>query len=106
MNQSAFTTETRYADAPSPVGVPSLLDAVLAATGEAPASERTPAPAAAGRLNRFLRETGVGEALREWFGEIPAAWGSDLRGKLTRGLNRDVARVDELLNAQLNAILH
>jgi type VI secretion system protein ImpD len=107
MNQSAFTTETRYADAPAPVAAPSLLDAVLAATGDAsPSTERNPAPVATGRLERFLRETEVGEALREWFGEIPAAWSGDLRGKITRALNRDVARVDELLNAQLNAILH
>jgi len=107
MNQSAFTTETRFADAPAPVAVPSLLDEVLAATGDAPPSTaRTPRPTATGRLDRFLASSDVGEALREWFGAIPAAWGSELKGKLTRALNRDVARVDELLNAQLNAILH
>ena len=33
----------------------------------------------------------MGEALREWFGEIPAAWGSDLKGKLTRAINRTLS---------------
>jgi type VI secretion system ImpC/EvpB family protein len=103
MNQSATTTRTQYADAP-PVAAPSLLDAVLAATGDATAND--PRPAATGRLDRFLASTDVGEALREWFGEIPAAWGNDLKGKLTRALNRDVARVEALVNSQLNAILH
>ena len=105
MNQSAFTYETLYADAPpAPGAVPSLLDAALAATGDAPPAGR--APPATGRLDNFLASTDVGDALREWFGTIPAAWGGDLKGKITRALNRDVARVDELLNAQLNAILH
>ena len=103
MNQTALTTETRYADSPPAAVGPSLLDTVLAATGEAP--ER--APAATGRLDQFLRETDVGEALREWFGSLPVSWtDGDLKGKITRAINRDVARVDELLNAQLNAILH
>lgn len=107
MNPTAATYETRYADAPAaPVAAPSLLDAVLAATSDAPAQgEAKPAPAT-GRLERFLAASDVGDALREWFGAIPSAWGADLKGKLTRALNRDVARVDELLNAQLNAIIH
>jgi type VI secretion system ImpC/EvpB family protein len=106
--QQATNYETQYADAPpAPVAAPSLLDAVLAATSDAPAQgSPAPAPAATGRLDRFLRETDVAESLREWFGAIPPAWCTDLRGKLTRALNRDVARVDELLNAQLNAVLH
>src|SRR5262249_12780934 len=103
MNKPAATYETRYADTPAQQSAPPLLDAVLAVTGD------TPAPAqsqATGRLRRFLAETDVGEAVREWFGEIPASWHADLAGKLTRALSRDVARVDELLNSQLNAILH
>jgi type VI secretion system ImpC/EvpB family protein len=103
MNQSATTYETQYADAPvpQPPATPSLLDSVLAATGDpAPQTQST------GRLDRFLASTDVGEAIREWLGEIPSSWHADLKGKLNRALNRDVARVDELLNAQLNAILH
>src|SRR4051812_48383206 len=104
MNQSAATYETRYADesVSQPTAAPSLLDAVLAATGDAPA----PQAQTTGRLDRFLASTDVGEAVREWFGEIPSSWHADLKGKLTRAINRDVARVEELLNAQLNAILH
>ncbi|MCI0705279.1 MAG: type VI secretion system contractile sheath large subunit [Planctomycetia bacterium] len=106
MNRTATTYETRYAEpAPEPVAAPSLLDAVLAATGEVP-SEGKPAPQASGRLERFLHQTDVGEAVKEWFGSIPSTWNADLKGKLTRALNRDVARVDELLNAQLNAVMH
>jgi type VI secretion system ImpC/EvpB family protein len=108
MNQSAATYETRYADAPvsqPTASAPSLLDAVLAATGDAP-PQTAPVSQTAGRLDRFLAETDVGEAVREWFGEIPSTWYAELKGKLTRALNRDIARVDELLNAQLNAILH
>ncbi len=108
MPQPAFTYETQFADAPAaPVAAPSLLDAVLAATGDIPGSnEDRPAPHAVGRLDRFLTSTDLGESLREWFGTIPEAWTGDLKGKITRALNRDVARVDELLNAQLNAVLH
>src|SRR5262249_1775755 len=41
-----------------------------------------------------------------WLGEVPQRWKGELRRKLVQAINRDVARLDELLSAQLNAILH
>lgn len=121
------TTTTVYAEAAAPpAAAPSLLDAILDATGEAvaPAGANRPAPAAPGRLDAFLREPDVGAAVRMWVGDAPATWArpsrlreqpsaegpedwrEGLKGKLARRLNADVARIDELLNAQLNAVLH
>jgi type VI secretion system protein ImpD len=54
------------------------------------------------RLRQFQTATTVGEALKAWFGELPAAD----RDSLARRINRDIARIDQLLNRQLNAILH
>jgi type VI secretion system ImpC/EvpB family protein len=58
-------------------------------------------PALAERLSRFHGATTVGEALEAWCGRRP-----DDRESLVRRLVRDIARIDQLLNAQLNAILH
>src|SRR4051794_25706648 len=106
MQQRAATTPTTvYAEPPA--AAPSLLDAVLDATGDAPAQPSRPAAAAApGRLDDFLRETDLAAAVGLWLGSVPDRWRGDLKGKLVRRLNADVARIDELLNAQLNAVLH
>jgi type VI secretion system protein ImpD len=110
MKPSALPDQTQHAGAP----VPSLLDAVLAATGLQPGLT-TPSPAEPGRgstatatsrLERFLAATDPAEAVREWFEAVPAAWAADLKGKVVRALSRDVARAEELISAQLNAVLH
>jgi type VI secretion system ImpC/EvpB family protein len=72
-----------------------ILDQALASTG--PAAE-----AAGSRLGAFLAEGSPVAALRLWLGGQPVAD----RRQLCEWLNRDVARIDALLNAQLNAILH
>ena len=89
------------AAAPPPVRPQrSLLSTIVAAT-ESSASP-TAAPAETGRLERFLNEPTTGGAIREWLGG-PFAGSRD---DLARRLNQDVAAIDRLLNAQLNAILH
>src|SRR5262249_34884033 len=106
MNPQAARYQTTYAEPAPPPAAGSLLDAVLAATAEV-ALDRRPAPAGAtGRLEQFLREPDVGESVRLWLGEVPQRWKGELRRKLVQAINRDVARLDELLSAQLNAILH
>ena len=99
--------QTRYADevAPPPAAG-SLLDDVLAATGVPTYTPDRRSAAPTGRLDQFLREPDVGEALRLWLGEVPNRRGNELRRKLTQALNRDVGRLDELLSDQLNAVLH
>jgi type VI secretion system protein ImpD len=59
-------------------------------------------PVRRGRLDAFLQARTVGTALREWVGtrSLPDA------DSLTELLNRAVAAVDELVNEQLNEILH
>jgi type VI secretion system protein ImpD len=111
--RTAPATTTVYAEpaaAEQPVAAPSLLDAVLAATGDAPTAERpVPAPRATGRLDAFLREKGLAAAVKLWLGDSPQRWrgeAAEVKEKLVRRLNADVARIDELLNAQLNAVLH
>src|SRR3954469_9543823 len=103
----APTTTTVYAEAPAEqAAAPSLLDAVLAATGDvAPTADR-PAPQPTGRLDAFLREKDLAAAVKFWLGDIPQRWHGELKEKLVRRLNADVARIDELLNSQLNAVLH
>src|SRR5215471_10462282 len=100
--RAAPTTTTVYAEQ-SPAA-PSLLDAALAVTGEL-AAER-PAPAEIGRLDAFLCEKDTVTAVKLWLGTIPARGQGELKQKLVRRLNSDVARIDELLNAQVNAVLH
>ncbi|MGL5094079.1 MAG: type VI secretion system contractile sheath large subunit [Planctomycetia bacterium] len=88
-----------------------LLDSVLAA----PPSTTTPAPApstygvarsAAGLLDRFLDADDDALALRLWRGR----WDADRhpldRDRLVAVLQADVARIDALLNGQINAVLH
>jgi type VI secretion system ImpC/EvpB family protein len=74
------------------------LDAILQAVGGT--SGRPSA-----ELGRFLAEPSPARALRHWLG--PAALrGPDLKERLALRLGRDTARIDALLNAQVNAILH
>jgi type VI secretion system ImpC/EvpB family protein len=79
---------------------PSLLAAAVAATAS-PAADGPPRRDAE-RLARFLAESDAAAAIRLWL-DGPFAGDAD---ELARRLNRDVAAIDRLLNAQLNAILH
>jgi type VI secretion system ImpC/EvpB family protein len=75
-------------------GVRGALAAAVAVTGVARSE--------ADRLQRFLDEPSPGAAIRIWLGgAIPGD-----KDELSRRLNHDVAAIDRLVNAQLNAILH
>ncbi len=54
------------------------------------------------RHQRFLDETSTGVAILEWLG---GPFAGDREG-LSRRLNRDVAAIDMLINAQLNQVIH
>jgi type VI secretion system ImpC/EvpB family protein len=73
---------------------PSLVETVVAG-GKAAAPEVS-------RLESFLREPSLAQALVYWLGPCS---GLD-QEHLVRRLNRDVAAIDQLVNAQLNEILH
>src|SRR2546430_1133519 len=78
---------------------PSLLDAVVAATQDARAQE------AAG-LDAFLREPSPWRALAWWLRNSGLNNEQPSRRQVGRVLVRDIARLDDLLNRQVNAILH
>ena len=80
------------------LSTPGFLDAVLQAT--------TPAVQGTSALDRFLQEPVPGKALQQWLGPLPALHGPALKRYVAQRLNRDIARLDALLNGQVNAILH
>ncbi|MCY2988641.1 MAG: type VI secretion system contractile sheath large subunit [Planctomycetota bacterium] len=74
---------------------PSLLDSLRVSAGKGAATGDS-------RLDLFLREPSPARAIRLWLGAS-----ADLdKEQLVRRLNREVAVLDQLLNQQLNAILH
>lgn len=88
-------------DAPAlPASPPakSLLETILES---APAAGQS-----SSSLDRFLREDSVGKALREWLGPLPNLPAPLLKQDIAMRLNRDIARLDALLNEQVNEILH
>lgn len=76
---------------------PDLLDSLLAAPAHA---------ATRSFLDDFLQQRSPAEALRLWLrsrGRLPA---QPSRRDVVEALGRDIARLDALLNGQVNAILH
>lgn len=74
--------------------------------GQIVEAARAPAAAPGRRLEAFLAAPSPQAALRawlEWSGRPGLARDKDL---LARALNRDVARLDALINRQVNAVLH
>ncbi len=57
------------------------------------------------RLEAFLSARSQGQALRVWL-DLPADLPAPERADLLARLARDVAALDELINTQLNAVLH
>jgi type VI secretion system ImpC/EvpB family protein len=78
-----------------------LLDEVIRETARAPGRGAT-----LNRLEQFLGEVSWPRALCRWL-ELsdPAAPRPD-RSEITRKLSRDISMIDDLLNRQINAILH
>lgn len=78
----------------------SLLDQVLANTSIT--SDRPPS----GILDRFLAEENSVEAIKAWWNESGIRSKIRTVSQLKRLLNRDIARIDRLLNDQVNSIIH
>src|SRR5262245_15620509 len=76
-----------------------LLDAILDATARGP----EPVP---NKLDPFLNDPSPWRALVALLGPDFAYDGPDLKERIARLLNQAVARLDELLSGQVNAILH
>ena len=57
-------------------------------------------------LDRFLQERSPWRALGLWLDGGDGWRGPDLAPRVVSRLNRDLARIDTLLNEQVNAILH
>lgn len=98
---SAPSEATQVSSGTSPVDSSTPLDGFLLKL-----ASRSPAPgtrAVPTRLDRFLRAPNVGAALHQWFGGSVDELSQD---EIVRRLNRSVAVIDELLNRQLNTILH
>lgn len=101
--------ETAPAD-PSPAAsrpqVPTLLEDVLGATSATARPAVAAGPASETALKAFLNETSPWKAVCKWFGlsaESSALPSRDVAGRL---LNRDIARIDALIEGQLNAVIH
>ncbi|WP_343716567.1 type VI secretion system contractile sheath large subunit [Inquilinus sp.] len=82
----------------APLG-PQLVDRILAGGGREAAD-------GAGPVVAFLAETRTAQALSLWFGRGRAAQLLQDRRALLAALDRDIARLDALLSAQVDAILH
>lgn len=54
------------------------------------------------RLTRFVRESATARALAIWFGDRPF----DDLDQLARAISESIAVIDDLVNGQLNAVLH
>ena len=109
LGESATTILYREPSAKDePAAETRLLDAVLASTRPADTSAPpTVQPtASAARLDGFLREPSPWRSLAAWLGLSPTAPALPSRSEITRSLSRDIARIDGLINRQLNAIIH
>ncbi len=90
------------ANSPVAAAAPSLLDQVLNTTVATTAAARMPASL----LQKFLGETNTIEAIKLWRDESGIREKVKTVPQLLRLLNRDIARIDRLLNTQVNAIIH
>jgi type VI secretion system protein ImpD len=79
----------------------SLLDDVLSATVQARGQEPS-----LSRLDQFLQEASVPRALCLWLGLADPSAPRPDRAEVTRRLSRDIARIDDLISRQLDAIIH
>jgi type VI secretion system ImpC/EvpB family protein len=94
------TLEATPAAAPATERLPGqdLLDAMIAASVDS--------SAATSGISRFLQATTAEDALLAWLGSAPVTDKTALRRYILGRLNRDIARIDALLNGQVNTILH
>ncbi len=96
----------------APLPPPSLLGRILAEkiTGDGPFGRSSSTDADNSQrtsLDDFLSATDMGTQLRLWFGEVQLQKISgDLGDWLFEQIDRDIAKIDALVESQLNAILH
>src|SRR5262245_61927531 len=100
VTQERPSGEVPAAPPPSRDAASDLLDIVLGLTASGHS------PRVDGRLEQFLLEPSPAQALKVWLGPNFAFSGPDVKDRICRRLGRDIARLDELLNRQVNAILH
>src|SRR5262249_38654409 len=65
-----------------------------------------PAGATRALLDDFLSEPSWGLALRLWFGDVELLRAPVSRARILQAIDRDIARLDALLNEQVDTILH
>jgi type VI secretion system protein ImpD/type VI secretion system protein ImpC len=100
VDETVILRPARPAAKPAAPAAPPLRDAVLAgAFFGAPHAE------AATRLAGFARQGSAADAVRAWFGDRAARLLADAEA-LRGALDRDIAALDTLIGAQLDAILH
>jgi type VI secretion system ImpC/EvpB family protein len=95
----AITTTAPVA-VPEPVRPVSILDQLL---NQPLGSSAAPV---ANRMAEFHAADNIGDALHAWFGERPPVADATAKDRLVIRLNDAVARIDDLLTDQLNAVLH
>jgi type VI secretion system ImpC/EvpB family protein len=101
--ETAETPHGSHAIAPPAGSQPeqTLLDQVVWSSARARGSDPSRAI-----LDRFLNEPSPAQALSLWLGLSDPSVPQPTRSQITRRLSRDIARIDELLATQLDAILH
>jgi type VI secretion system ImpC/EvpB family protein len=98
---TVYSHDPDRGDAPLPVGFPSLIDSIVEATAAVRGVED--ARPVRRRLDAFLDEESPWHALLQWLG--PSGAGLDKR-QVAQRLGRDIARLDDLISRQVDAILH
>lgn len=93
-NAAGTFSNVEKVEQPGPAG---LLDSVLAAT---------PSESAAGKVDAFLDEPSLEKSLLIYIDQFGPARRPRDKAALARLLNRDVARIDAVLNRQVNCIIH
>lgn len=99
MTDSAPQSDASAGTTQSPPAGVSLLDQILSSAGSASPSTNV-------SLDAFLGESSLIESIRLWVELSGLSDRVTSAAQALRLLNRDVARIDRLLNQQVNAVLH
>ena len=92
--------------APSRTPGPTLLEEVLGATSSGATTSTTTQPTTVASLALFLSERSPWKAVCTWFGLNENSVALPSREAAGRLLNRDIARIDALIDRQLNTVIH
>ena len=96
------------AESPAPARsqVPTLLEAVLSASTAQSRPETSSRSNSVTTLRAFLDEPSPWKSLGFWLGLGADSSALPSRDLAARQLNRDIARIDALIDSQLNALIH